>query len=59
MAVILQTFSNALSSFKMFSSLSIFRWNLFLRIQCVKKKKFLKNMLSTDTRFYGTEVVER
>ena len=60
MAVILQmTFSNAFSSIKMFAFLSIFRRTLFPWVQCVRKNKLSTNMLSTDTRFFGTEVVER
>ena len=42
MAVILQTFSSAFSSFKVFAFLSIFRWTLFPWVQCVRKKKLLK-----------------
>ena len=45
------------SPIKMFAFLSIFHRALFPWVQSLRKKKFSKNMLSTDTRFFGAEVI--
>ena len=52
-------FSNAFSSIKIIAFLSIFRRTLFPWVQGVRKKEIVKkNTLSTDTRFFGAQVVE-